>query len=423
MTAATEARAAMRSCAGELGTRLETVTAEIRGQLAAAFPELSADPDMVREFDESIRANLGAGLVVLAGDAPAATVAIPDEAVGFARSLVHRRVGLDRLLEVYRVGHARVWRTWMDALAARIEDRDVLVVALRRSADALERYVERLVALLVEEFRREQARWTRRAAARRSEAVQRILGETGTDVDAASAELGHELRAPQTALVAWSDLPEQAAVDPERVERAIVALAAAVGAGRVLVVPVGASSAWAWIAGTTAPDPGVLAAALDDLGLPDLRLAVGATAPGLDGFRAGHRQALRAQDVARRAARAGRVTAYADVGALAVVGDDEPAIRDFVARELGALAGEPVLRETLATYLRVGGRAPRAAALLHTHRNTVLHRLGRAERLLGHRVDERRLELELALRLVEVLGERVLPAGQAVRIRASPPGA
>jgi DNA-binding PucR family transcriptional regulator len=80
---------------------------------------------------------------------------------------------------------------------------------------------------------------------------------------------------------------------------------------------------------------------------------------------------------------------------------DEHAIDDFVTRELGALAGpeHALLRETLRVYLDCGGSAPRAASTLRTHRNTVLYRLRHAAPLVGHPLDERRLELALALRL------------------------
>ena len=43
--------------------------------------------------------------------------------------------------------------------------------------------------------------------------------------------------------------------------------------------------------------------------------------------------------------------------------------------------------------------APRAAARLYTHRNTVLKRIARATELLGYAPSERRLAIGLALEL------------------------
>lgn len=405
MASRDEIRAATRACAEILATQLDDVAHRVGDGLEAGFPELVVDADMAREFAASVRANLTTGVSVLAGDTPADTARVPEAAVGFARTLVHRQVGIDRLLEVYRVGHAQAWCTWMDVLVEHVEDRAVLGGALQRSADDLNRYVERVVARLVDEFRRERERWTRLEVARRSDTVQRILRDTGsrTDVDETSAELGHELRAVQTAIVLWSALPADvvpvaAAV---RLDRTAQDLAAALGVARALVVPVGASSVWAWFATDEPVTRTALTAAMAAVRPDGVQVAAGGSGTGLDGFRASHRQALRAQHVAQRGPAPSGLTAYEDVGALAVITDDEHAIDDFVTRELGALAGpeHALLRETLRVYLDCGGSAPRAASTLRTHRNTVLYRLRHAAPLVGHPLDERRLELALALRL------------------------
>jgi DNA-binding PucR family transcriptional regulator len=62
----------------------------------------------------------------------------------------------------------------------------------------------------------------------------------------------------------------------------------------------------------------------------------------------------------------------------------------------------------LRVFLEEAENAPRAAARLHTHRNTILQRVSRATELLGHRPGERRLPVELALELAHHIGPRVL---------------
>ena len=73
----------------------------------------------------------------------------------------------------------------------------------------------------------------------------------------------------------------------------------------------------------------------------------------------------------------------------ALAGNDIPRAAEFVRATLGPLADENPraarLRETLRVYLEEAEHAPRAAARLHTHRNTVLQRVGRATELLGYR--------------------------------------
>ena len=78
-----------------------------------------------------------------------------------------------------------------------------------------------------------------------------------------------------------------------------------------------------------------------------------------------------------------RVARFADVQLVTLALQDEQRAREFVARTLGALAdGDPELRDTLCTYIGEQFSAARAARALYTHRNTVLNRLQRAERLL-----------------------------------------
>ncbi|MEA2170262.1 MAG: hypothetical protein QOF76_3562, partial [Solirubrobacteraceae bacterium] len=87
---------------------------------------------------------------------------------------------------------------------------------------------------------------------------------------------------------------------------------------------------------------------------------------------------------------------------------DERRAAEFVAATLGPLAADTPAatrqRETQRVFLDEAENAPRAAARLHTHRNTVLQRVARATELLGYRPGERRLAVELALELRRRLG-------------------
>ncbi|MCD0453472.1 helix-turn-helix domain-containing protein [Actinocorallia sp. API 0066] len=85
-------------------------------------------------------------------------------------------------------------------------------------------------------------------------------------------------------------------------------------------------------------------------------------------------------------------------------------------RVLGSvLALEPASRdpllETLRAWLAADGAAGKAATVLSCHRNTVLHRLRRLERLTGRSVTSPRdlVELSLALEAIEVTTGRRIP--------------
>ena len=77
-------------------------------------------------------------------------------------------------------------------------------------------------------------------------------------------------------------------------------------------------------------------------------------------------------------------------------------------RELGDLIGsDPAtrrLRETLRTYLKQGGDTAATAELLTLHANTVRYRIRQSEQRLGHGINQRRGQLELALEMISVLG-------------------
>jgi len=108
-----------------------------------------------------------------------------------------------------------------------------------------------------------------------------------------------------------------------------------------------------------------------------------------------------------RSLRPGTVVGYraADLTAL-LTADPVEAVR-FTEAELGQLLEDTDdaarLRATIRVYLEENLSAARAARRLGIHRNTVVYRVKQTERLLGHPIDRRRLQLEVALRLSEMI--------------------
>jgi DNA-binding PucR family transcriptional regulator len=77
---------------------------------------------------------------------------------------------------------------------------------------------------------------------------------------------------------------------------------------------------------------------------------------------------------------------------------------------LGTLAGaDRELRDMLCVYIGEQFSATRAARSLYTHRNTVLNRLRRAERLLPLPLAGNGLEVGVALEIVQGLGTQPEP--------------
>ena len=100
-------------------------------------------------------------------------------------------------------------------------------------------------------------------------------------------------------------------------------------------------------------------------------------------------------------------TRYRRVALRAMATVDPDQARDYVVAELGSLAGRDDLSIRLAATLRVffedGASHRNAAQRLGIHENTVRYRVRQAEDLLGRSVDERTLDLRVALALCDVV--------------------
>jgi sugar diacid utilization regulator len=142
-------------------------------------------------------------------------------------------------------------------------------------------------------------------------------------------------------------------------------------------------------------------------------ISTGLPGLGVDGFRRSHEQAGHGARVGAMSTRDEGLVRYDDVDVVAMLSIDMVAATEFVARELGLLAGasEPVavVRHTLKCYLDRDRSLAKTADHLHIARNTVAYRVQRAEQLRGRPITERRLPLHAALTLVAEFGSAVLP--------------
>ena len=182
-------------------------------------------------------------------------------------------------------------------------------------------------------------------------------------------------------------------------------------ARRPLTLPAGTSTLWVWLGSDETPQVHELRRALVEVPA-FVRAAVGPTDRGISGFRRTHEAALLVHRLLAGRSDGERFATYTELEVTALAVQDERRAAEFVASTLGRLAADEPnaarLRETLRVFLDEAENAPRSAARLHTHRNTVLQRVGRATELLGYRPGERRLAVELALELAHRLGPRVL---------------
>ena len=396
----------MAEVADRLEADLDGLVAEMDAAILGTTPALATDAAMAAEASASSRANVRRFLAVVrrADDPPPPDV--PPEALDVARTVVRRGLGSDAIYHAYRRGQQTLWRRWMNAAEEVATSGAELAAVLNISLDLLFHYGDEVLGRVIAEAQREREQVLGGAIARRTEVIRLILDGAPLDTAAASLRLGHDLSRHHTALVLWTETPEprQGAL-----EAAALALAHAAGARRPLTLPAGVAALWAWIGSDTRLPIGDLARRVPDTD-PHVRVAIGPTRRGITGFRRSHEAALTVHRLLAGNPEGGRIATYEELEITVLAAQDEQRARDFIGVTLGRLADNTAsaarLRETLRVYLEEAENAPRAAARLHTHRNTILQRVARATDLLGYTPGERRLAIELALELRRRLGHR-----------------
>lgn len=363
------------------------------------IPEIAADPVLVSELHASTRAQFKAFLNLLDHDRQ--EVVLPPQAVDLALSIARRNMELGVLLKVYRIALDAVWGFFIQVTDSVPEDgpdrADVLIYLWGRGGTWINEAIDHLIGV----FNAERESVMRGALARRTETVRALLRGDDLALEVASADLGHQLRAVQTGLVLWTD--------DQPVDESLAALsglatsiAKTAGAGVPLTMTSGRHELWVWLATKSDPD----LTGLDELvRSAGLCASVGRAGRGIAGFRQSHREAVDAQRAAVTGTGTGPVTRYADVELAALLSGNPDAARALVERELGALATDESLdrvRETLQRYLQYGANVDATAAELIVHKNTVRYRLAQAEEVIGHPLTERRTEMDLALRYLQL---------------------
>jgi DNA-binding PucR family transcriptional regulator len=320
------------------------------------------------------------------------------EVLGIAREAFRR--GIEQTVyTTYHAGQNVVQAHWMRSAFALSQDPAVLRQVVQAGSASVAAFVEDMVAALSEQLRRERAELARSSHARRFEVVSLILDSAPITTAHASTQLGYDLRRRHTAAILWTDPrhPDHAAL-----AAAAEALGPVTRARQVLTVIASSSSVWAWLA--AAADAGAGALTTTTAAHPAVRVAVGPAGTGVDGFRRSHFDAVATQRLMSRRPDL-RVARFTDIQLVALALADEQRAREFVARTLGQLAdADPDLRDTLCVYIGEQFSAARAARALYTHRNTILNRLQRAERLLPLSLAGHGLEVGVALEIAQWLG-------------------
>lgn len=357
---------------------------------------IAEDPVLAAGTRRTNRANLihWASANVLNPGAPVEANLAP-ESLAIARDLVRRGVS-ESALHAYRTGQNAAWLRWMAIVFQLTSDPTALRELLDVTARSISSFIDATIAAISAQMNAERAELTRGTHAERREVVALILDGAPITEQNASRRLGYKLDQSHRAAVVWSDEGE---ANLGSLEAAAEALSRTAVGLRPLTVVATAATVWVWIPGGTSPDRASINAALSISSV--IRLAIGSAGRGMDGFRRGHLDALTAQRMVARLGSNQKSVSFDEVRLVSLVTTEPDAADLFVRHTLGDLesASEEILA-ALRTFLREGCNASQTAERLHTHRNTLLRRLARAEELLPRPLEENRLDIGVALEVM-----------------------
>jgi DNA-binding PucR family transcriptional regulator len=378
---------------------------ELHAQIDAASlaehdPAVAADPVLLGAFRRANRATIAHWAQFNLRD-PGGEVSpfVGPESLGLARDLIRR--GLDqRALASFHAGQNAAWQVWMEIAFSVSQNQDELRELLRVSSRSIFAYVDATSAAIIGQMGLERAELLRGTNAERLETVTLVLEDAPIDLDRAARRLGYDFNRTHLAAMIWA--ADQLAAGHD-LERAATSLAAAAGAQRALTVVAGSTALWVWVAAPTELAMPALEQSLATT--PDVRVALGTPAGGIEGFRRSHFQAFTTQRLLARLATTIQLVRYESIRVASLATQDEQQAQAFVTETLGDLIdAPPTVRDTLRTYLQLQSNATRAAATLYTHRNTIVSRLAKAEQLLPRPLDQSAFEVAVALEVLHWSG-------------------
>jgi hypothetical protein len=328
------------------------------------------------------------------------TRSVPPEAIAQARRAARVGVSVDTVLRRYVLGS-----TVLGDFLMQEADSECFAgqgVVLREMLSAQAAVLDHLMTAITDEYMRELDLSDRSPERRTAERVKQLLAGGHGD----TADLGYDLDGWHLGMIA-SGTAAAATVSQIAVQLGC----------RLLSVRRGEDTVWGWLGVQRSPTPREIELAFRRSSSADALVVVGEPGHGLEGWRLTHRQAQAALRVALHCPRP--FTRYADVALLASVLNDDilaTSLLDIYLSPLGDSGnGGAVLRQTLRAYFAAERNASSAASALGVTRHTVENRLRTIEEKLGQTLRTRQAELEVALRL-----EELVDGGARARVETVP---
>lgn len=375
----------------------EAVFAHVRDTVPDAIAD--GDAQLVAGLREMIAACVDFGLAGIERDErrPGPT---PPAVAAHSRRAASGGVSLRTALARCAAGFTVVWSFVLSEVAGEDLPDEQRFALLGRGLAVLGALLVDVQAEIADAQASEIRRGARSREQRRAGVVNRLLADAPV-VGEELADLGYRLDAWHLGVIATG----------AGAERSVRGLAAGLGR-ELLSVACGPRRVWAWLGGQRPLAFADFERVLLAQEHMDGSLAVGEARRGVEGWRQTHSEAERALLVARYRPR--RLTRYLDVAPEAAALQDESFADSLIETYLSPLdemrIGGNAARNTLRALFRTGHNVSSAASALKVDRSTVHRQRNEIERRLGCRLQARQVEIEVALRVEDLRGQRDLQA-------------
>ena len=403
--------------ADRLHDRLAELSSGIQSLLEEQIPELRGDARVMELLGSSVEGNVDTVLHALRYDIAVERVESPTAALEYARRLAQHGVPVNALVRAYRLGQRQMNEIIFAEVRALDLPESVRYTVVQAITRTLFEYIDWISQQVVAVYEDERERWLENQNSLRGLRVREVLAANkAVDADALSTSIRYPLRWHHLAVIMWCPDEGTGSDALASLQRFIRELAQAAGAeANPLFVAADGLCGYGWLPFRAEPSDAVAAVCAYAQKRGDgPSLAIGTMAPGVEGFRRSHREALGARAVAMASGRHERTVISASDPGLsiaALLGGDIAYAREWVDGVLGDLAADTEnderLRETLRVFLGCGSSYKMAAEELAMHFNTVKYRVGRAEARRGRPIAEDRLAVELALLMCHWYGAAV----------------
>ncbi len=295
------------------------------------------------------------------------------------------------------------WQYWMKIVFQLSKDPLELQQLLELSSISIRTYNKASLDLWLERLEMISANKKLTGIEEQRELVSKIISGEEHDLVRASGTLNYSFKHAHHSAIIWS---EEIDTEISTLENVATVFQKACQQNHSLKVIASPSVIWVWVSAEFSVNEKILETVLKQN--TGIRISFGSSAnsssgnensgKGIDGFRRAYLDAQAAQRVLGRLESNIQLVSYERVRLMAFLSKDAKSIQHYSEHVLGELAQAPAtVRQSLHAFLECGCNATEAAKKLHTHRNTLLRRLTKAEEMLPRPLAENRIQVAVAL--------------------------